>query len=191
MDSLKQNAPTVQWASLWSFWEGQRVDASFAPKKNAFFWSADFWFFRRFFCSCHPLSSLSFGDHHFFPSRLNHRAPAPTRLGAHLPHPCSPAPLCTLLVHIARCLPPQNPSLHLAHSFFCSLQALELIVAPGQWKGLSRCVCFYRCLLIPTIRHPNYNFSNTSFFFRLCSVKRTLLLSPPFLGAGSKSPKQS
>jgi hypothetical protein len=92
MDSLNEDVPTVQRLSLGTFWEGQGVEDSFAPKKKktlffgCFFCSGSFLFFRRFFCSCHPLSIQSFGDHHFFPSRLSQSAPTATRLGTHLPH---------------------------------------------------------------------------------------------------------
>jgi hypothetical protein len=105
---------------------------------------------------------LFFGDHHFFPSRLSQSAPTTTRLGTHLPHvplhlsaPC----LCMLrVVYLPKTL------LFTLHTlFFCSLQALELVVL-GLWKGLPRCVCFCRSLLILTT-HPNYNFANTSFIF--------------------------
>ncbi len=91
-------------------------------------------------------------------------------------------------MHIARCLPPKHPSLHLAHSFFVPYRHWNWSF---QSSGRIFCAVFVSTgpHLIPTT-HSNYSFSNTSFFFRLCSVKWTLLLSHQFLGAGSKSPKQ-
>jgi hypothetical protein len=189
MDSLNRDAPTVQRAGLGALWGGQEVEASFVPKtkKTIFFVSGSFWFFSRFFCSCHPLSFLSFGDHHFFPSRLSHRAPPSTRLGTHLAHvplhPCTPC-LCKLRVVF-----PPKTLLFTQHTlFFCSLQSLELVFPP-QSKGVSRCDCFCRFPPNPTT-HLHYNFSNTSLVFFLCTVKWTQLLNPLNLGCFSKSPKE-
>jgi hypothetical protein len=91
-----------------------------------FFCPVDLFFFGRFFCSCQSLSFLSFGDHHFPSSCLAHRLPPCTKLETHLPH-IPTHPPCTSLVRVAPCLPPQNPSLHPV-SFFCSLQALQLVL---------------------------------------------------------------
>jgi hypothetical protein len=157
------------------------------PKNTFFFVSGSFWYFSSLFCSCHPLSFLSFGDHHYFPSRLSHRPPPPTRLGTHLVHvplhPCTPC-LCILRV----VFPPKHFSSPSTLSFFCSLQSLELVFPP-QSKGVSRCDCFCRFPSNPTT-HLHYNFSNTSLVFFLCTVKWTQLVNPLNLGCFSKSPKE-
>jgi hypothetical protein len=152
-----------------------------------FFSQRIFLFFRRFFLSCHTLSILSFPDHHFFSSRLSHSASTATRLGTHLPH--APLHLSTPCLCMLRVVFLPKTLLFTSHTlFFCSLQAREQVVL-GLWKGLSRCLCSCRSPPIPTTQ-PNYNFANTLFFFCLCAVKWTQLLSPQFLGPGSKTPKE-
>jgi hypothetical protein len=42
MDSLNQDAPTVQRARLGTLWGGQEVEASFVPKNRIFFFTVVF-----------------------------------------------------------------------------------------------------------------------------------------------------
>jgi hypothetical protein len=42
MESLNRDAPMVQRASLGALWEGQEVEASFAPKKKLIFFNLFF-----------------------------------------------------------------------------------------------------------------------------------------------------
>ncbi len=145
---------------------------------DLFFWS--------FFCSCQSLSFLSFGDHHFPSSCFGHRLRPCTKLETHLPHisthPPAP-PLCVLRL----ASPPQNPSLHPAHSFFwfplgTGTGALTAVVGP-----------FAQCLLLQVPPHVHYTPELQLFWhfspFLFVSRQVDACLPPPFFGSTQQKTK--
>jgi hypothetical protein len=167
MDSLNENVPTVQRLSPGTFWEGQRFEASFAQ----------FLFFRRFFCSCHPLSILSFADHNQIPPDLGRTCPM---------FPCT-----SLHLACAYCVlsPPPKP-----FSSLCTLSFLfhAGTIRTGRFRAVER--PFALCLFLQVPQSPLHTLTTAfltcfSLFVRLCAVKWTLLFSH-FLVQAAKHQKK-